>query len=79
MLVSGHEEILAIKDHIMTDKEFVLSMMEITKQAVQTVPSDDVVQTCVDDTTAKWQGKLRDLDKFMVEHCTAMQEYILSQ
>ena len=57
----------------------ILSMMDITKQAIQTVSSDKVVQTCVDMTSDHWQGKLRDLDQFMVEHCTAMQEYVSSQ
>ena len=79
VLISGHEQILAIKDHIKTDKEFILSMMEITEQAIQNVPSDEVVQTCVDNTIAEWEGQLRDLEQFMTEHCTAMEEYVLSQ
>jgi len=79
VLVSGHEQILGTKDHIKTDKEFVLSMMDITKQVMQTVSSDEVVQACVDMTIEQWQGKLRDLEQFMVEHCTAMQEYVSSQ
>jgi glyoxylase-like metal-dependent hydrolase (beta-lactamase superfamily II) len=79
VLISGHEQILGTKDHIKIDKEFVLSMMEITNQAIQTVSSDEVIQTCVDNTLELWQGKLNDLEKYMVEHCTAMQEYSLSQ
>lgn len=79
VLVSGHEQILAVKDHIKTDKEFVLSMMEITEQAIRDAPSEEVVPTCVENTIAEWEGKLRDLEQFMTEHCTAMQEYLLSQ
>ena len=79
VLISGHEQILGTKDHIKIDKEFVLSMMEITNQAIQTVSSDEVIQTCVDNTLEQWQGKLYNLEQFMVEHCTAMQEYVSSQ
>jgi phosphopantetheine adenylyltransferase len=78
VLISGHEQILGTKDHIKIDKEFVLSMIEITNQAIQTVSSDEVIQTCVDNTLEQWQGKLHNLEQFMVEHCTAMQEYVSS-
>ena len=50
-------------------------MMEIVDQAIQTVPSNQVVQTCVDNTLEKWQGKLFNLEQFMVDHYTALQEY----
>ena len=79
VLISGHEQILGTKDHIKIDKEFVLSMAEITNQAIQTVSSDKVIQTCVDNTLEQWQGKLHNLEQFMVEHCTAMQKYVSSQ
>ena len=78
VLVSGHEQILGTKDHIKTDKEFVLSVMNITKEAMDLVSEDEVIQTCVDLTTEQWQGRLADLDQFMIEHCTAMNEYLLS-
>jgi glyoxylase-like metal-dependent hydrolase (beta-lactamase superfamily II) len=39
----------------------------------------EVIPTCVDMTTEQWQGKLADLDRFMVEHCTAMKEHLLSE
>ncbi|MCJ8306052.1 MAG: MBL fold metallo-hydrolase [Nitrosopumilus sp.] len=79
VLISGHEQILGTKNHIKIDKEFVLSMMDITTQAIGMVSSDEVIQRCVDDTMEQWQGKLNDLEKYMVEHCTAMKEYVLSQ
>jgi len=79
VLVSGHEQILATKDHIKTDKEFILSMKDIIQQAIQTVASDETIQTCVDNTIEKWQGKLDNLEQFMVEHCTAMLEYVSPQ
>jgi hypothetical protein len=78
VLVSGHEQILGTKEHIKTDKEFVLSVMDNTKQAMELVSEDEVIPTCVDMTTEQWQGKLADLDRFMVDHCTAMKEYLLS-
>lgn len=78
VLVSGHEQILGTKEHIKTDKEFVLSVMDNTKQAMELISEDEVVQTCVDMTTEQWRGKLADLDRFMVEHCTAMKKYLLS-
>jgi len=78
VLVSGHEEILGTKEHIKTDKEFVLSVMDNTKQAMKLISEDEVVQTCVDMTTEQWKGKLADLDRFMPEHCTAMKQYLIS-
>ena len=78
VLVSGHEQILGTKEHIKTDKEFVLSVMDNTKQAMELVSEDEIIPTCVDMTTEQWQGKLADLDRFMVDHCTAMKEYLLS-
>ncbi len=79
VLISGHEQILGTKHHIKIDKEFVLSMMEITTQAIAMVSSDEVIQRCVDDTMEQWQGKLHNLEQYMVEHCTAMREYVSSQ
>jgi glyoxylase-like metal-dependent hydrolase (beta-lactamase superfamily II) len=79
VLVSGHEEILGTKEHIKTDKEFVLSVMDNTQKAMTSVSDDKVISTCVDMTTKQWQGKLADLDRFMVEHCTAMKAHLLSE
>ncbi len=79
VLVSGHEQILATKEHIKTDKEFVLSVMDNTQLAMELVSEDKVISTCVEITIEQWQGKLGDLDRFMVEHCTAMKEYLLSE
>ena len=79
VLVSGHEQILGTKEHIQIDKEFVLSVMDNTKQAIELVSEDKIVTTCVDMTTEQWKGKLADLDQFMVEHCNAMKEHLLSK
>ena len=78
VLISGHEQILATKDHIKTNKQFVLTMMEIVQQALDEVQYDDVIQTCVDKTIAKWQGILGNLEQYMVDHCTAMKDYVIS-
>ncbi len=79
VLISGHEQILGTKHHIKIDKQFVLSMMDITTQAIGMVSSDEVIQRCVDDTMEQWHGKLHNLEEYMVEHCTAMKEYVSSQ
>ncbi len=76
VLISGHEQILAVKDDIRTDKEFVLSVMNNTKQAIDLVSDDMVVQTCIETTIVQWEGRLADLDRFMEEHCTAMKQYL---
>ncbi|MFB5631404.1 MAG: MBL fold metallo-hydrolase [Nitrosopumilaceae archaeon] len=78
VLISGHEKILATKDHIKTNKKFILSMMETVQQAIDEVPFDKVVQTCVDKTIANWQGTLGNLEQYMVDHCTAMKDYVIS-
>ena len=79
VLVSGHEQILGTKDHIKTDKEFVLSVKENIRKAIQTVSLEEVIQTCVDVTIEQWDGKLGDIEQFMPEHCAAMMEYVSSQ
>jgi len=76
VLVSGHEQILGVKEQVKTDKEFVLSVMNNTKLAIESVSDDEVIQTCVDNTIDQWQGKLADLDRFMTEHCTVMKKYV---
>ena len=79
VLISGHEQILGTKDHIKTDKEFVLSVMDNVKQAIQEIESnnpEDINSRCVELTLNQWQGKLGNLEQFMSEHCTAMQDYI---
>jgi glyoxylase-like metal-dependent hydrolase (beta-lactamase superfamily II) len=79
VLVSGHEQILGTKEHIKTDKDFVLSVMDNTIQAIELVSDDKVISTCVDMTTEQWQGRLSNLDRFMSEHCAAMKEHLLSE
>ncbi|NIM26075.1 MAG: DUF4377 domain-containing protein [Nitrososphaeria archaeon] len=76
VLVSGHEQILGTKDHIQTDKEFVLSVMNNTKLAMQEFPENEVIQSCVDMTIEQWEGKLSDLDRFMEDHCIAMHGHL---
>ena len=79
VLISGHEEILGTKDHVKVDKEFVLSVIDNTIEAMDTGSEDDVVSTCVDMTIRQWDGKLADLDGFMSEHCTVAHQYLLSK
>ncbi len=79
VLISGHMQILGTKDHIKTDKEFIFSVMDNIKHSMETVSSDEVIQTCVDMTIEEWQGRLVELELYMADHCTAMQEYVSSQ
>jgi len=70
-LVSGHTELLATKEHIKTNKQFTLDVMENAKTALD-MPVSDAVQKCVELTTTQWEGKLEGLDTFMTDHCVAM-------
>lgn len=75
VLVSGHTEKLATKEHILTNKQFTLDVMDNAKKALE-ISETDAVQECVDMTTTQWEGKLEGLDTFMVDHCTAMIEHV---
>ena len=79
VLISGHMKILGTKDHIKTDKEFIFSVMDNIKHSMGTVSSDKVIQTCVDMTIEEWEGRLVELEVYMADHCSAMQEYVSSQ
>ncbi len=79
VLISGHEEILGTKEHVQVDKEFVLSVIDNTIEAMDAGSENDVVSTCVDMTIQQWDGKLADLDRFMFEHCTVAHQYLLSK
>lgn len=72
VLVSGHTGILATKDHIKTNKEFTLDVMN---NAADSLGDESPVDSCVAKTVSQWQGKLDGLDTFMTEHCQAMIDY----
>jgi hypothetical protein len=81
VLISGHGQILGIKDHIKTDKEFVLSVMDNVKQAIQETEStskEGVTAKCVELTINQWQERLGNLEQFMTENCSTMQDYVLT-
>lgn len=75
VLISGHTQILGTKEHMKTNKQFTLDVMENARKALQ-MPDSDAVQSCVDATIQQWEGKLGNLDEFMAEHCTAMINYV---
>lgn len=75
VLVSGHTQLLATKDHIATNKQFTLDVMENAREALQSSDSD-AAQACADRTIEEWQGRLGSLDEFMIDHCTAMINYL---
>ena len=53
-----------------------MSVMANTKLVMDEYSKNEVIQSCVDTTLEQWEGKLSDLDRFMVEHCTAMYDYL---
>ena len=80
VLISGHEKILGTKQHIKTDKEFVFSVMDNVKQAMNEAESaSEITAKCVDLTIDQWSGKLGNLEQFMTENCQAMNDYVSSK
>ncbi len=79
VLISGHEQILGTKDHIKTDKEFVLSVMNNVKQIIQSEPeitNEEITAKCVEITIDQWQERLENLEQFMTENCSTMKDYV---
>lgn len=79
VLISGHEQILGTKDHIKTDKEFVLSVMNNVKQIIQSEPeitNEEITTKCVEITIDQWQERLENLEQFMTENCSTMKDYV---
>ncbi|MDK1119291.1 MAG: MBL fold metallo-hydrolase [Anaerolineae bacterium] len=79
VLIPGHTEILATKSHLETNRAFVLSMQEIVKDAIESLASDEVLQTCIDMTIAQWEGVLDNLEDRVAPNCQKMEAYLLSQ
>jgi glyoxylase-like metal-dependent hydrolase (beta-lactamase superfamily II) len=75
VLVAGHTELLATKDHVNTNLEFTQDVMDNAQQALD-ASEDDPVQACVDSTISQWEGRLDNLEEYMTEHCTVMVEYL---
>jgi len=75
VLVSGHTQLLATKEHVDTNLEFTQDVMDNARQALDTSQSDPV-QSCSELTIDQWEGRLGNLEEFMTEHCTAMIEYL---
>ena len=79
VLIPGHTEILATKTHLETNRAFILSIQEIAQQAIESVPSGKVIQTCIDMTIEQWNGILENLEDRVEANCQKMEEYVLSQ
>lgn len=77
VLISGHTQLLATKEHIKTNKQFTLDVMENARQTTQDSGADSA-QKCRELTLEQWQGRLGNLDEFMIEHCNAMITYLSS-
>ena len=78
VLISGHTGILATKDHIKTNKEFAMDVMNNVQNAIFLSGPDTAVEKCVEITTKQWNDRLDGLDEFMMEHCQAMKDYLES-
>lgn len=79
VLIPGHTEILATKAHVETNKALVLSMKEIVQEAIASGPSDEVVQTCIEQTIEQWNGLLENLEDRSPANCQKMADHLLSQ
>ncbi len=79
VLIPGHTEILATKTHLETNRAFILSIQEIVQQAIESVPSDEVIQKCIDMTITQWNGILENLEDRVEANCQKMEEYVISQ
>jgi glyoxylase-like metal-dependent hydrolase (beta-lactamase superfamily II) len=78
VLLTGHTNLLATKDHITTNKEFTQNIMDNAQDALDSGDSNPA-NTCAASSIAQWDGKLGNLDAFMVDHCNAMIEYLQSK
>ena len=77
VLISGHIEILVTKDHIKTNKEFTLDVMNNAAEVALEQELSNQSEYCRQITIQNWQGKLDNLETFMTEHCNAMIGYRL--
>lgn len=78
VLLTGHTNLLATKDHVKTNKEFTQSIMENAQTALDS-GEPNPYEACSSTTIDQWTGKLGNLDAFMVDHCTAMIEHLQSK
>jgi len=77
LLVSGHTNILGTKEHVKTNKQFTLDVMDNITTALSLSPSN-VVEKCVELTTSEWEEQI-DLGEFLPDHCQAMYDYVLGK
>ena len=78
VLITGHTNMLASKDHIKMNKEFTQSVMDNAKEALESGESNPF-ESCTTMTIQQWTGKLGNLDAFMTDHCKAMIDYLQSK
>ncbi|BDQ30541.1 DUF4377 domain-containing protein [Nitrosopumilus zosterae] len=78
VLISGHTNLLATKDHVTTNKQFTQSVMDNAQAALDS-GDPEPSKICTTTTIQQWEGTLGNLDAFMTDHCNAMIEYLGSQ
>jgi glyoxylase-like metal-dependent hydrolase (beta-lactamase superfamily II) len=77
VLISGHTNLLATKDDIRTNKQFALDVMENARLAIQNGTANPE-ELCAEMTIQQWEGRLDNLDAFMIDHCGAMVQHVSS-
>ena len=78
VMITGHTNLLATKDHIATNKQFTQSVMDNAQTALDAGESNPF-ESCTTMTIQQWTGKLGNLDTFMTDHCNAMIDYLQSK
>jgi len=78
VMITGHTNLLATKEHVVTNKQFTQSVMDNAQTALDSGESNPY-DLCTTMTIERWTGKLGNLDTFMNDHCSAMIEYLQSK
>lgn len=78
VLITGHTNLLATKDHVTTNKQFTQSVMDNARTALES-GKPNPFEICTTTTIEQWDGKLGNLEAFMTDHCNAMINYLESK
>ncbi len=75
VLITGHTNLLATKDHVITNKQFTQSVMDNAQTALDSGMANPL-EICTTTTIEQWDGKLGNLEAFMIDHCNVMINYL---
>jgi glyoxylase-like metal-dependent hydrolase (beta-lactamase superfamily II) len=79
VLIPGHTQLLASKAHLETNREFILSMQEIVREASQSLSPGQIAQDCIDQTLDLWDGRLDNLQDRVPSNCAKMIDFVASE